>query len=453
METIDVYVGEPSPQQLGDEIMMAGFDIEPRSPSARSPQERLLADAHPLSLDDFNWPSGIRPVWPGIDTSRCVAAVNPRQGEALDRFLVGAEQRKETALLLIELGEPRLGTRRPRLYRGEEAADDFPAHLASVDWRRLPSGVSANLVDGLDGPERDLALRLRDRHGPDETWFAVDPPSAAPRPDNFAPILGDFSELLIDDANEPTAGLWVPRDADARCYLFSYGCDWDLILRWLLDQAVPAYVPSAALRARVGEVADELLTSEERGIQVELADLEAEYGARRVDLDARRAVADARAQPIRNGLLYGRGDPLKGAVKEVLRDCGFEIEDLDYTFRRPASADLLATLKGRHWLVEVRYAGGAPGHAQVDDVRRHIRNWKSLGREEELEGGVFVVNHHGNDPPMERPPAPYQDRYFVAALECSVIGTPALYRWWANGDFDEIVSAVTGPPRQHERPE
>lgn len=129
------------------------------------------------------------------------------------------------------------------------------------------------------------------------------------------------------------------------------------------------------------------------------------------------------------------------------------VEDLDETFGRPVSADLLATLKGQHWLVEVRYAGGAPKHTAVDDVRRHLRGWHNLGREENLEGSIFIVNHPRQRPPHGAPLCPVPGSGLRDALESTVIGTLALYRWGANGALEALVPAVCGPPRQHAAPE
>ena len=46
-------------------------------------------------------------------------------------------------------------------------------------------------------------------------------------------------------------------------------------------------------------------------------------------------------------------------------------------------------------------------------------------------------------------PTPYDRQEFVSSLKVTVIGSRALFGWWATGDLQAIVEAVTGAQKQY----
>jgi hypothetical protein len=135
-------------------------------------------------------------------------------------------------------------------------------------------------------------------------------------------------------------------------------------------------------------------------------------------------------------------------VREVLVIAGFEVEDLDAT-SGTRSADLLTSLGGRHWLVEVKSAAGSPNEGLVGDLDRHVRTWSNLERPEEIEGSILVVNHQHKLSPLDRDPQPYVRPEFVESLQHTVVPTLALFAWWRDRRHDRLRDALTGPPRCH----
>jgi hypothetical protein len=216
-------------------------------------------------------------------------------------------------------------------------------------------------------------------------------------------------------------------------------------MAWLADQAIPEFVPGALRRTRAGElVGDALLTTRELAARHALREFDKYAAAEWTRLEADRAEAAA-AGKVRSALLYESGKSLVEGVAGVLASVGFEVEDLDERFGAGRSADLLATMAERHWLVEVKAAAAAAGERLVADLERHLRTWAELS-DQALEGGVLVVNHQHRLPPLERTTAVYDRPEFVASLCHPVIPTLALFSWWPDGDQAVIVDAVTGPP-------
>jgi hypothetical protein len=320
--------------------------------------------------------------------------------------------------------------------------------------RKLPMGVNAQLAPGLEGADKDLALRIRDSHEPSAPWFVID--IEAVESDglerNRRPS-GELRPLLVDDLGDALAAVWLPDEGDERWYVFPCGSDWESILGWLVDHGVPEYVPQAAARVRsLGIVGYEFLTNSEREAMEALQGFERRTVAERANLVARIEEAKGAAEHERDALLYGGGDTLKEVVAAVLGSCGFEVEDLDVSFGSGQSGDLLASFEGRHWMVEVRAVGGSPSEKSVYDVVKHLATWRKLGRSEEIETGVLALNHNHKEAPAARARVPYRREEFVDSFESlnvTVISTVRLCEWWAQGDLDTIRAAVTGPPAQY----
>lgn len=262
-----------------------------------------------------------------------------------------------------------------------------------------------------------------------------------------------FRPLLVDDLDDPVAAVRLPNDGDERWYVFPFGSSWQAILGWLVDRGAPEYVPGAVARVRAfGVVGDALLTRSEREATEALHAFDQRRTLERAALVAGIAEAKETAERTRTPLLYGVGDTFKKVISVVLSSSGFEIEDLDVSFGGGQSGDLLASLGGRHWMVEVRSVGGSPSEKSAYDLVKHLATWRKLGRSEEIETGVLVLNHNHKEAPAARPRVPYPRRGFVDSfdsLNVTVILTVQLCEWWAMGEHEAVKAAVTGPPKQY----
>src|SRR5580700_11106616 len=89
--------------------------------------------------------------------------------------------------------------------------------------------------------------------------------------------------------------------------------------------------------------------------------------------------------------------------------------------RSGSSSDLLASRNSKHWLVEVKAAGGNVAENLLSDLDRHLQTWPSRGRSQQLAGGVLVVNHQCNLPPLDRDRQPHTRQPFTASLRHPVI--------------------------------
>jgi len=190
-----------------------------------------------------------------------------------------------------------------------------------------------------------------------------------------------------------------------------------------------------------------LLTNAELAARTALAQFEQQVEARRAQLTADLSAAQVIVNDVRPGLLYGTGRELVLAVKRVLEEGGFVVEDLDETLGVGVSGDLLVSSTGGCWLVEVKSASGGAGEDLVDDLQRHIRTWSQLKRPETLSGGVLIVNHQHKRSPLERQAEVYTRTEFVASLPFPVVSALALFAWWRDGDFAAVRAAMTGDAR------
>jgi hypothetical protein len=69
--------------------------------------------------------------------------------------------------------------------------------------------------------------------------------------------------------------VWVPADADQRWYIVPDGADGGLVVEWLVQQALPAYVPHALRRVCSPHFIDpDLQTLAETGAAAELATMQ-----------------------------------------------------------------------------------------------------------------------------------------------------------------------------------
>jgi hypothetical protein len=324
----------------------------------------------PLTSESINWDElGMTPRWLGDDTSECVAAIQPKnmfnQGSAeWARFLNGAQQRRETALVIsmVSGSEERSG-----LFGGPTAHVDLPAaNFSSVGGPRIALASTPKVADGLEQADRDLALRVANirQRDPTSRWWSLHlndayvEPGGGGQGQRMGPT-GTFTPLLTSAAGEVVAGVWVSADGAIRHYVIPRLSSWKSVLDWLSRYAIPEYVPTAKRRihARIGEE-PELQTEREQAALRELARLDVDYAARRNKIAQEVADAQAEADALRHDLLFGSGDVLKDAVRKVLQDGGLAVDDVDTLLGQTGNTDLLVTADGRSRLVEVKWASG-----------------------------------------------------------------------------------------------
>lgn len=427
-----------------------------------SPEERLDRSGNyrfqtrpPLAAGDFPWHEfGVEPRFVGTETAECVAALEPsvfwNHGvDELERYLAGAERRGELALVVSTIGSLEPLTPR-RVGQTHDAGIGLYQEDDRISGRRLPEGVAPQLAPGVTGVDRDLALRLRDRHdgGP---WWAIDLSSTisyrTPEGEVLQPR-GEIHPVLVNDLGETLVGYWTAEGRPWRWYVVPAGSDWWQIIRWLTDRAIPELVPGALRRVRAPElVDDELLTSEEFQAREELRSFEETTAHRQAQLEQDLVCACANADAARFDLLYGTGAPLVEAISAVLRDAGLDLEDLDQTMGVGRSADLLVQHGSRRWLIEVKSATGRASENLLEDLRRHILAWPEQRPAEPLTGGALIINHQTNLPPLERDRSIYTRADFVASLTHPVVPTLALFAWWREHNREAVVDAITGAPR------
>ena len=130
--------------------------------------------------------------------------------------------------------------------------------------------------------------------------------------------------------------------------------------------------------------------------------MEARYAEERLRLEADLRRAEAAAEQIRYGLLYGSGAELVAAVANVFASAGLTTVDLDEAIGDTKSADLLVSAGEQRRLIEVKAVSGAAQESLVGHLQRHLDTWPQLCPHEPVSGGVLVVNHQHKLHPTER---------------------------------------------------
>jgi hypothetical protein len=397
---------------------------------------------------------GLEPRWLGMETSDCAVALGPgfsaTQGaDERDRFLAGTRRRGEIALVVAVVGDA--GDDSPRDVLSQY---DSSVHLStmftSVNGRRLPAGARPGIAAGLGSADRDLALRLLNLPA-DALWWSLRLSGAyLERGDGSGSehheAEGQLQPILIDTLGDPVVAAWIPPSGDQRWYIIPDATNWDSVLDWLLQRALPEYVPDAMRRARSPHFADpDLQTADELAARQALDKLDADYAEERLRLAQVLREAETRAEPVRYGLLYGTGAELVRAVAQVLTDAGLSTVDLDEELGATKSADLLASADGPpKRLVEVKSASGAASEDFVSDLERHLATWPQLRPSEPVAGGVLIVNHQHRLHPSERAADVYSRPEFIAALSVTVVSTVQLFNWWRAADWTAIRTAMMG---------
>ena len=454
---IQMHVGTNPPEDWTEqEAVVAELAPEQRTDRVGRPR---FHERPPLADGAFPWERlGAEPRFVGTETAECVAALEPsvfwNHGvDEFERFITAVEGRQETALIVSTIGSEQPPG--PRRVGATWATHDASVHLwqveGSIAGRRMPQGVIPQLAPDVRGADRDLALRLRNRPAA-APWWTIELAAAVSQRGGFRLEEGSpggiIQPILVNQLGEILVGAWMPETRPWRWYVIPAGTEWEQIVNWLVERAIPEFVPAALRRVRAPElVDDELLTARELAAQEAIRAFEGAAALARNRLEQESANAQVEANDVRFALLYGTSKPLADAVGMVFARAGFCVEDLDATMGAGVSADLLVSLLGGRWLVEVKSATGKPSEDLLDDLKRHIETGPSRRPAEPLSGGVLVVNHQHRLAPLERTHGAYGRPDFVASLQHTVIPTLALFAWWRDGNYQPLVGAVTGPPR------
>jgi hypothetical protein len=406
--------------------------------------------------ENLDWGKhGLQPRWLGMETSDCAIAIEPGyvSGRGFDeskRFAAGAAQRGEIALVMTLIGNAE-GDGATFSIFGSDASVQVADFYTRVGGRRLPAGSRPTAAPDLSPADRDLAIRLLTRP-PTAPWWTLQLYGAGTsRGDGFGgetqhPAQGHIEPILLDPLGEPVVAAWVSPDGGQRWYVLPDGMAWDNVLDWLVHSALPQYAPDVLRRARSPHFIDpELQTHEETAARTALAELEARYRLEYGQLEQELQVAQAKAEPIRYGLLYGSGDELVRAVAAVLTEAGLTVLDLDADLGATRSADLLVSAPDAdRRLVEIKGAGGTAREDLVSYLLRHLQTWPELRPDLPAAGGVLVVNHQHKLHPAERTDQVYARREFVETLQVPVVSSLHLFRWWRARDWAAIRTAILG---------
>jgi hypothetical protein len=428
----------------------------PRPRPAYGWSERPLQERSALAKGDgVEWAKHrVLPRWLGQESGDCVVALEPgihhNYGDVeRKRFLAGAADRGETALLVSSIGNGNDEPRRNPLFTWDASAR-MPLDDVSIGGPRLLVGSRPQLADGLGRADRDLGQRLLNRP-PDAVWWSLEMEASQWSTGGGTPLPqqvpnGELHPILVDIHGAPVVAAWIPATEDQRWYILPDGTDWNTVIGWLIGHALPVYAPGALRRARHATFIDlDLQTPDEFRARQGLSNLDDEYAERKAVLQEGLRHAEERATPVRNGLLYGTGEELVAAVAQVLADAGLTITDLDRELGATESADLLATDGPERRLIEVKSAGGSAGEKLVDFLRKHLETWPTLRPGLSVGGGVLIVNHQHKLPPQERTATVYDRKAFVDSLAWPVLSTGQLYAWWRVADWQAIRDAIIGP--------
>lgn len=404
-----------------------------------------------LAKPGIEWAGfGVDPRWAGMETSDCAAALEPgffhNQGASeRDRYIAGARNRGETAVLISTIGD--VSSTHRNVFSTYDASLSLFLESGSVGGRRLPAGAEVSVAGNLNRADRDLALRLKNR--PPGAWWSLHLGSSQWMNGGGTPLSvtgpdGTLTALLVDGLQDPVAAVWTCPQVDLRWYIVPDQTDWPTVIDWLVQQALPAYVPGALRRIRSARHVDaDLLTAGESAARKALADLEEQYTRDKAALEQQLHSATEEATAVRDGLLYGTGGVLVGAVREVLTAAGFEVHDLDAELGGTKSADLLAVLGNSRCLIEVKSASGSAGEGLVSDLQRHISTWPGLQPPQPpVTHAALIVNHRCRQPPAERPSQVYTRAEFVTAVPFPVLSAVQLFAWWRASDWPAIKNAL-----------
>lgn len=181
---VPVHVGglapseRPSSGPSGGEF--PGSPYVSSAPPRPSPPEPRPPEPLTFANPEVDWAKhDLEPRWLGRETSDCAAAFDPsifhgRGAEEQNRFLNGARQRGEVALIVATIGAPANSLGRPTV-RGRGPGLNQTIHVSSIETSitstKLPIGSKPRLAADLPEAERDLGKRLLSK--PPERWWAL----------------------------------------------------------------------------------------------------------------------------------------------------------------------------------------------------------------------------------------------------------------------------------------
>ncbi|MEU1548965.1 hypothetical protein [Nocardia sp. NPDC005745] len=311
------------------------------------------------------------------------------------------------------------------------------------------------LAPNLSFADQDLGKRLLNR-APDAPWWTLRVPPMNEH-DGYgvqtimAPPSGSLEPILIDHLGQPVVAAWLAPNRRLPWYIVPDAIDWNSLLDWLIQRAIPQYAPEAARRIpRAAAVDPTWQTSDEIAAHEAVTAMAIRHDEERTLLHNELDRAKANAAPIRDALLYGVGDALVGGVQRVLRDAGLTTNNLDIREKGTWSADLLAYANGRSQLVEVKSARGHAGESLVGDLMRHLDTWRAARPDEPVTGGTLIVNHEYRAEPDQRNRQVYRRPEFIAGLTVHVVSTLDLFQWWKAANWAAIRSAVLGTASPNE---
>lgn len=449
-EAYDIHIGYPAPARW-DRVakgsvrlykMLGGTEVRPT-----------------ITSEEFDWGTlGLIPRWVDEDTSGAVAAIQPnkyfnRGAAEWARFIAGTQQRNEVALAVSMIGQPgssEANSARSILGTADVSVDLPGSEAGSVDGFRTPLAGAPSVANGLGRADRDLALRLVNARGSATNWWTLRHDALMLLPGAGGPARevkpdGSLQPLLVSAVGEVVAAVWVSPDEELRHYVIPWLPSWKIVLDWLVQHAIPEFVPSAVRRVHTNLGEDPALQTEaEKSALAARVELDEQYRLQSEQLDQRLREARAAADEVRFNLLYGRATPLENAVAAVLADAGMTVTSLDDDLKNTASADLLVSYQTRQRLVEVKSESGNASEKLVGDARKHLDTWLSLRPDVEVEGVSLIINHQTKTYPGDRTDQAYTRPEFVQSLTIPVITTTALYDAWRRRDFDAIHAAVFG---------
>ncbi|MEU7925121.1 hypothetical protein [Micromonospora sp. NPDC049107] len=438
-----VHIGQPEPGSQREQQMLVQTEYDRERYGVRSFRV-------PGNLD---WQGkGLQPRWLGMETGDCTVAIEPSRfhGQGADernRFLAGARQRGELAVAVTTIGTVNDDATHHSLFSAS-ASVHLGMQYTKVNGRRLPTGTRPEIVPSLGAADRDLAIRLLSR-SPDAPWWALELDgnrlSRAGYGTEIHEPEGQLHPILVDTLGKPVVAAWTSPEDDQRWYILPASPPWNNVLGWLVDRALPEYVPNALRRARSPHFEDpDLRTIDELAARQALDDLEARYAEEKLRIEEELREAKDRAEPVRYGLLYGSGNELVRAVTTVLNAAGMRTVDLDDEVGTKSADLLVGGEDSLRRLVEIKAAGGAAQENLVSYLQRHLETWPQLRPDQPVTGGVLVVNHQHKLHPSERTAQVYSRPEFVAALPFTVLSTVALFNWWRTGNWAEIRKTFLG---------
>lgn len=445
---ISVHVGSEPPEHWDDieaRQQQYGDDAAPYLRDKRRPS---------IARPDIDWGAlGFEPRWVSFDAADCAAALQPSilSGQGADefnRFRQGAERRGETALVISPIGETEGASRNVHNVFGPPVSSvSIGQTYTSIDGRTIGKGARVRAASDLDDADGQLALRLLSAQ-PAPPWRSLSLSGAVLESvygrEDHAPE-GTLLPILETELGEPVVAVWISPDGVERRYVVPVETSWTLLLPWLLEQALPAFVPGVMRRARRPLTSDrDLMTRRERDAHAALADLELDYAARRIELERQIEDAQDAAVATREGLLYGTGQQLVSAVRAVFETAGIEVVDLDEKLGDTKNADLLCTYGGLSRLVEVKSANGSAPERAYQDLIRHLREWPSLPGASPIDGGALVISHDLRKVPLDRRPTPYARPEFLLAQTEPVISALELFAAWRDEDVEAIRQLLFG---------